>query len=295
MSRREAAVGQIHALARDTGIQVWVHARRLGPDSEELDYQGETQVPMASLYKLPLAACWADLVATGALDPSRTIRLSPRSRAPGPTGVSALLDPVELSCRDAIRMMLALSDNAAADAILTMVGLDRLTAWVARHGYDGTVVRRGSAQSWAAVVAETGGGAVEEAPARLAQTEVDVQTSEYDSALASTTTGRDLVAILATVWSADTFSAVRDALRLQAWRHRIGSGFPHDDVTVYGKTGTLGRLRHEAAVVHYPHEDPVAVAVLTKSARAEQHQPRVDAAIGSLARVAVTALRRPSA
>jgi len=100
------------------------------------------------------------------------------------------------------------------------------------------------------------------------------------------------VAVLALLWDHARHEHVRSSMRLQAWRHRVGSGFPHDDVAVHGKTGTLGRLRHEAAVVEFPGEHPVAVAVLTKSARPEIHQPRVDATIGEIARVAVTALRR---
>ena len=80
-------------------------------------------------------------------------------------------------------------------------------------------------------------------------------------------------------------------MALQAWRHRIGSGFPHDDVTVHGKTGTLGNLRHEAAVIGFPHEHPVAVTILTRAVRNERHLPRADTAIGELARTAVTALR----
>lgn len=81
-------------------------------------------------------------------------------------------------------------------------------------------------------------------------------------------------------------------MRLQAWRHRIGSGLPHDDVTVAAKSGTLGRLRQEMAVVKFPGEVPIALAVLTRSLRPEIHQPRVDAAIGAIARAVVHPLRR---
>ncbi len=87
---------------------------------------------------------------------------------------------------------------------------------------------------------------------------------------------------------------VREAMRRQVWRHRVASGFPHDDVVVAGKTGTLGRLRHEIAVVEIPGEVPVAVSVLTRSLRPESHQPRVDTAIGVIARTAVHPLRRPA-
>ncbi|RLV55977.1 serine hydrolase [Aeromicrobium phragmitis] len=287
------AAATIDRAAADVGIQAWVHARRLGPDLDEVTRGGDELVPMASLYKLPLAACWSDLVADGALDATERLRVTATQRAPGPTGLAALLDDVEVSQRDAVRLMLSLSDNAAAEQVLDLVGLDRLSAWLTTHGLNRTIVRRGSRDSWSVVVEETGGGDVGEAPRRLANTDVDVQTSEYNALLASATTAADMVTVLGRLWEAEHHAMVRDSLRLQAWRHRIGSGFPHDDVGVYGKTGTLGRLRHEAAVIEFPHEHPVAVAVLTKSARPETHQPRVDAAIGAIARAAVTVLRRP--
>lgn len=112
-------------------------------------------------------------------------------------------------------------------------------------------------------------------------------------AFASATSAADMCELLAGLWEASdaAHEVVRDAMRHQAWRHRIGSGFPHDDVAIAGKTGTLGRLRHEVAVVEYPNEVPIAIAVLTSSARAEIHQPAVDIAIGELARLAVRSLR----
>ena len=39
---------------------------------------------------------------------------------------------------------------------------------------------------------------------------------------------------------------LRAVLGVQAWSHRLASGFPFDDVRVSGKTGTLPTLRHEA-------------------------------------------------
>jgi beta-lactamase class A len=128
----------------------------------------------------------------------------------------------------------------------------------------------------------------------LADLDRDVRTAEYDPALASAATARDLTGLLAWVWRCDTdaMELVRESLAQQVWRHRIGSGFPHDDVVVAAKSGSLGTLRHEVAVVHFPGEVPIAVAVLTRAVRAERHVPAIDAAIGRVARAAVHALRR---
>lgn len=73
----------------------------------------------------------------------------------------------------------------------------------------------------------------------------------------------------------------------QAWAHRLASGFPYDDVTVYGKTGTFGSMRHEAGVVELADGSAYTAVVFTQAARADKKLPRADAVIGAVARVAV--------
>lgn len=280
-------------LIQDAGITAWVHAQRVTGPAAAVSWRATDEVAIASLYKLPLAIVWADLVVAGELDPHARMVVRPGERSPGPTGLSALADEVALSQRDTVRMMLALSDNAAADVILDLVGIDRVVAWLRSHGFTSTRLRHGSAVSLRVVQRETGVPDPVRAQHALADVDRDVMTSEYDAALASRSTAAELCGMLRWLWSRpeEPHEWVRLSMGLQAWRHRIGSGFPHDDVAVYGKTGTLVRLRHEAAVVEYPGEHPVAVAVLTLAARAERHLPRVDAAIGALAREAVAPLR----
>jgi beta-lactamase class A len=287
-------VEELRLISRDAGVTAWVHATRLGGPPAEVSLEGEAPVAIASLYKLPLAIAWADLVAAGDLDAHERLTLS-ADRVPGPTGIAMLLDDVTLTMRDSVRLMLAVSDNAAGDAILDRVGPVRLRRRIEEWGLTSTSVRYGSTESLRRVQRETGASSTALAERALADVDHDVVTSQYDAALASSSTASDLCRMLQLLWLRDhpAHAIVRDALAHQAWRHRIGSGFPHDDVAVHAKTGTLGRLRHDAAVITYPGEHPVAVAVLTRSARSERHLPAVDAAIGALARTAVGPLRMP--
>jgi beta-lactamase class A len=62
-------------------------------------------------------------------------------------------------------------------------------------------------------------------------------------------------------------------------------------VRVAGKTGTLAAVRNEVGVVQFDGERPVAVAVFTRAARAEEILPKADAVIGQAARLAVADLR----
>ncbi|MFD7307960.1 serine hydrolase [Promicromonospora sp. NPDC059942] len=290
-----AVVAALREVARDAGVTARVHATRLTGPPGIVALDDTDAVAIASLYKLPLALVWADLVAAGDLAADLPVRLAAASRMPGPTGVAMLLDDVSLTARDAVRLMLAVSDNACGDAVLALVGRTRVHEHLAELGLPATLVRQGSAEETRAVLRDTGTGDWAAAQGALADPDRAAETSQYDPAYASAATAAQVGQVLRILWSrtGPAHDLVRDALAHQAWRHRVGSGFPHDDVALLGKTGTLGRLRHEAAVVRFPHEHPVGVVVLTRAARPERHLPRVDAAIGELARLAVGPLRLP--
>lgn len=279
----------------DAGAVGWVHARTIGGHADERGWRPDEPVPMASLYKLVVAAAWAREVTEGRLVATEPMRLRAADRVAGPTGVATMLDDVVLTARDAVRLMLTVSDNAIGDVLLAQVGHASVRCALLDAGATATVVRRGSGAAQRALERETGTSDHAASMRALADLDRDVVTSEYDPALAGATCARDMTGFLATMWgdSSEAMSLVRSAMQQQAWRHRIGAGFPHDDVVLAAKSGTLGTLRHEVAVVQFPDEVPVAVAVLTRSVRAERHLPALDAAIGQVAREVVSPLRRP--
>ncbi|MFC4626613.1 serine hydrolase [Promicromonospora alba] len=296
MSTPDVAVtAALRAVARDAGVTARVHATRLAGPPGTVALDDAEPVAIASLYKLPLALVWADLVTARRLAADAPVRLPASSRMPGPTGVAMLLDDVVLTARDVVRLMLAVSDNACGDALLSLVGRERAHERLAELGLPTTLVRQGSAGETRALLRDTGTATWAGAQRALADPDHAAETSQYDPALASAATAAELGEALRLLWSrrGPAYDLVRDALAHQAWRHRIGSGFPHDDVALHGKTGTLGRLRHEAAVIGFPHEYPVGVVVLTWAARPERYLPGVDAAIGELARLATGPLRMP--
>ncbi|GAB3116498.1 serine hydrolase [Janibacter alkaliphilus] len=308
---RSTDLAELGGYFRDAGCRGWVHACPVQAaasegggagrgSASEVALDADDRLPVASVYKLGVAAVWADLVDRGALDPVARLRLDPADRTPGPTGVAALDDPVEMSARDVVRLMLTLSDNAAADHVLDLLGGPaRVTEVLAGWGVD-LVVRHGSRGTQEAAQADTGTEDHDAVMRALADIHRDVRTSQYDAALASSASPRGLTTLLSMLWRGEIAPGeggahVRASLARQVWPHRLRAGFPHDDVEVAGKTGTLGVLRHEVGVVTFPGEVPVAVAVLTRSARPEAHLPVVDAAIGRAAAAAVRPLRRQDA
>lgn len=295
MSLVEEARADIRAAFADAGVRGWLHAAVVGKGGAELGIDPDAEVTTASVFKLPVLVALARAVDAGEIDPRTAVVVDPASRTDGPTGLSVLADPVTMSLRDLAVSMTTVSDNAAADVLLDVLGLPRVHGALAGLGITRTRVQRVDA-TFTALARELGARDLAASFARLADPDDPPPPSAYDPVLGSSTTPRDMTTLLSLLWrdeaaSAEQCAFVRRLLGLQVSRARLASGFPYDDVRVSGKTGTLGALRNEVGVVEYPGEAPVAVAVFTLAARPERVLPRVDAVIGEAARLAVTALR----
>ncbi|KAA0020073.1 serine hydrolase [Antrihabitans cavernicola] len=287
---------RIRDVFADAGCTGWLHARRLDSHSAQLSVDGDQLVVTASVYKLPLMVALCRCFDAGEIDPLEQVRVVPAQCTPGPTGISIFRDPVTLSWRDLATSMIVVSDNSAADIVLGRVGLTRVDETIAALGLARTRVVGGTAAVHASLVRETDSHTTAEAFAALADNDDAWTVSAYDPSYASATTPREMNDLLGAIWSGAMLSAtqtayVKDVLGKQLWQHRIRSGFPHGGVEVAGKTGTIGIIRNEVAVVTFPGESPVAVAVFTRAARADPSLPAVDAAIGEVARIAVSELR----
>lgn len=291
-----SAAATIRSTFEDAGARGWFHAVRLDQPGAEISLDADDVVPMASVYKLPLVVAFCALVDQGELDPLQPVTLQPAARTPGPTGLSLFSDPVTLSLRDLATSTMTVSDNAAADALLLVVGMGRLADFLRQHELHHTTVRRDTADHLRELVRRTGTDTAEAALAVLADNDTAEPAGVYEAANGSASTARDMTRLLGLLWSGAILSPPQTAfvqrlMGLQIFGHRLASGFPYDGVRVYGKTGTFGALRHEVGVVELPDGTTTAVAAFTRAARGDRRQPRLDAAIGRAARYAVDQLR----
>ncbi|OLT09527.1 serine hydrolase [Pseudonocardia sp. CNS-004] len=280
----------------DAGVHGRLHAMPLGGPAREVGVDPDEPVVMASVYKLPLLIAFCRLADAGDLDPREQVTVEPSARTTGPTGLSIMRDPVTMSWRDLACSMIAVSDNAAADVLLRRVGVDRVNDALSDLGLARTRVHGGTADVYRSLVADTATTDTASAFRSLTSNDAAVAVRAYDAVLASATTAREMTTLLAAVWSDRAASPqqsrfVRELLGAQAWQHRLRSGFPPVGVRVAGKTGTLAAVRNEVGVVQFDGERPVAVAVFTRAARAEEILPKADAVIGQAARLAVADLR----
>jgi beta-lactamase class A len=291
---------EIRRTFADAGVHGRLHATPIGGPIggplREVGVDPDEPVVMASVYKLPLLVAFCRRVDAGDLDPREQVTVAPAGRTAGPTGLSVMRDPVTMSWRDLACSMIAVSDNAAADVLLRRVGLEHVNETLSDLGLESTRVMGGTSDVFRSLEADTATADTAAAFRTLTSNDAAPTVRAYDAVLASATTPREMTRLLAAVWSDRAASPrqcrfARELLGAQAWQHRLRSGFPPVGVRVAGKTGTLAAVRNEVGVVQFAGERPVAVAVFTRAARAEEVLPRADAVIGQAARLAVTDLR----
>ncbi|WP_174187982.1 serine hydrolase [Nocardia barduliensis] len=292
------AEDRIRAVFADAGCSGWLHARRCDGSATEISVGGDERVVLASVYKLPLFVAFCRLVDAGRLDPATRLTVTPSDCTPGPTGIAVMRDPVTMSLRDLAASMMTVSDNAAADVLLGATGLGAVEGLLDDLGLTRTRIVGGTADLHRSLVRDTDTHTTAEAFAVLAENDEAWSVSAYDPSYTSATTPEEMTRLLRALWSGTVLSDqqtefVRTVMRHQVWPHRVTAGFPYRSVSVAGKTGTIGVIRNEVAVVEFPGEHPVAVAIFTRAARADPHLPVVDAAIAETARIAVTELRLP--
>ncbi|WP_101783880.1 serine hydrolase [Nonomuraea indica] len=278
------------AVFRAAGVTGYLHA--LDIDSgKELGHGSDEPMPTASVFKVPLMVAFCRQADAGLLDPGERVTVRAAERVFGPTGVSAMLDDVTMSLRDLAYLMIAVSDNTAADVLLHRVGLDAVNAMLTTFGLRVTHVQQSIADFYRSMAEDTGHAWPYLDPEELAALRV------LDPWHTNRSTPREMAALLSLIWRDEAASPascawMRAVLNKQVWPHRLASGFPYDDVDVSGKTGTLPTLRAEVGVVEYPDGGRYAVAVFTRSFSPAVNQPRADAVIGTAARMAVDHLRR---
>ncbi|MGW4378760.1 serine hydrolase [Kitasatospora sp. NPDC004531] len=295
--------GELREIFERAGCEGALCVREVGGEGE-VALDADRAVVPASVFKVQVALEAETAFVDGRLDGRERVTLGAAGRTIGPTGTALFEDDAVLSWRDAVSLMLTISDNPATDALLRRLGVGALNATAARLGLHGTVVESdlrtlfdsigedlgradwAGLQTWAA-------GAPPEELARLH--ERLPTTRALDAVRGSRTTPRDMAELLRLIWTdragpAAACARVRTVMASQLTRHRIASGF-RPPVRVAAKSGGLLRVvRNEIGVVSFPDGRQYAAAVFTRS-RPDTDDAAIDRAIGEAARQAVAALR----
>lgn len=285
---------QLRSVFDQVQVRGYVHFREIGSDvSVGLD--ADAPVVVASVIKILLLVAFARAVDDG-LDPAQRTEVPAPYRVGG-SGTAGCVDPVAMSMRDLAGSMMSVSDNAATDVLLDVVGLAAVNAVADDLGLANTHMRGGMVWGARGVAAELGLPGIDDLDGQLLGYGGRVRGLAWlDPARANCSTAREVSALLEAIWTDAAASPaacafMREAMSHQVSQQRLRSGFPGDATTVASKTGTLPTIRNEAGVVTGPDGRRFVAAVFTRAESLEDHRPDVDAAIGQAARLAVEALR----
>jgi beta-lactamase class A len=287
----------------------WVSLHAVDIQSEEaLGIEPDASVVLSSVFKVLVALEFYAQVHGGTLDPARRLLIEPSKHTAGGAGVSAFLDPAEVSLRDLCGLMLTISDNTAADHLVGVVGLDRINARAGHCGCVATVIESDLQTIWngigrdmgfpdyATYAAAQAGALGEEARRRSTDPARIDACAAYDASRTNRSTARDMTRLLSAIWTnnaaaPEACASVR-AVMARQFSTRIGRDLPAG-ASIAAKTGSLtGRVRNEIGVISHKDGRAFAVAVFTRAHRPFERIASIEAEMAAGTAAAIAALRR---
>ncbi|MBK3532881.1 serine hydrolase [Streptomyces rubiginosohelvolus] len=288
----EALLRDVRARLSEGGLRACLLVRDLGT-GEELGIEPDTDLPSASLVKVPLALATLERIRRGELDGAALLDVAPgRVTTPGPTGLSRFRHPARIAIDDLLYLSTCLSDGTAADALFDLTPPARVAGLLREAGLHGITVRHRTEELFDTPVERFDADQVHLAHALA----IDAGTSgrghrvpQLDTTRANTGSARSFVDLLQAVWTPskihpEVAERLRDLLAHNVLRHRLTPDFSSDASRWSSKTGTLLNLRHEIGVVEHADGQTFAVAVLTESSVPAGAQPGVDGLMAEAAR-----------
>lgn len=123
LSGTTQVVNEIRRIQEASGCRVGLYAWHL-ESNRAITFNGDARFPMASTYKIPIAYTLLDDRDHGELDLSQRIEIRPADMRPGSTALSARIQQNgnQFTVNELLDLMLTISDNTAADALLKLAG-----------------------------------------------------------------------------------------------------------------------------------------------------------------------------
>lgn len=260
---------------------------------EELGIDTDVEFPAASLVKVPLAVAVLDRIHDGRIDGSAAIDVEPgRIESAGPVGLSRFRHRARIAVEDLLYLSVAMSDNAASDALFDLVPPEEVNRTLRDAEITGIAVRHRMRD-----LVETPAEQFDPDDVHLAHAlAIGSGTAggghpipQLDVSRANAGSARAFADLLEALWvpsriSAGVAAQVRSFMGQNMIRHRLAPDFSSDASTWSSKTGTLLNLRHEVGVVEHEDGSAFAVAALTGSKVPAAVQPAAEALMARVAR-----------
>ncbi|MEU0842068.1 serine hydrolase [Streptomyces sp. NPDC005962] len=297
----EALLHDMRRQLHDGGLRGCVLVRDLHT-GEELGIDPDTQLPSASLVKVPLALATAERVRRGELDGATMLDVTPgRITTPGPTGLSRFRHPARVAVDDLLYLSTCLSDSTAADALFALTPPARVADLLHELGLRDITVRHTMGELSDTPVERFDAAQVDLAHALAIGAGTGGRghrVPQLDTTRANTGSARSYVDLLQALWTTpskvhpEVAERVRSLMAHNVLRHRLAPDFSSDATRWSSKTGTLLNLRHEVGVVEHADGQSFAIAVLTESEVPASVQPGAEAVMSQVARTLRDHLRQ---
>ena len=272
---------QILLVAKETDAVVGVSATHI-ESGRTVSVRGGEGFPMASAVKIPFAVQLMNLVEQGKTSLDKMVTLAPQDLHPGSGTLTELFfhPGVSLSLENYMELMLAISDNSAADVVLKEGGGPAaVTARMKALGLPGIRVDRNIAllvsdwsgaknlppeSEWTREMFDKLYDAVPDAEHLRARRANWVDPRD-------TATPDDMTRLLVRIWKKDLFGAKNAEVllgmleRCQTGKARLKGLLPAGTPVAH-KTGTLGGIADDVGVITLPGDaGHVAISVFTKA------------------------------
>ena len=246
----------VAAVHLESGRSAWLNA--------------DESFPMASTYKVPIAARLLDMVDNGELSLSDRVDISIEEYSPGSGVIAKLLDDpgLSVSIHNLLEIMLLISDNTATDRLLDAVGGgNAVTAHMSSLGVEGIRVDRPTIRligDWLGIedmpsAAGKRWDDYEELVEELPKGQREQAARDFEADPRDTSTPRGMATLLEKIWRGDALSKSSGELlidimeRCETGTARLKGLLP-DGTVVAHKTGTIGRTTNDVGVISLPDE-----------------------------------------
>lgn len=253
--------------------RIYFSARNL-KTGELLELDAGEQVQTASVIKVPLMLEVFAQASEGGLALTEPVVFTESNKAPGAGILQDLSPGLQVTVRDAVVLMIALSDNTATNMLIDRVGVEAVNQRLIRFGFERTFLNRKvfrpDPEELPAERARFGLGATTAREMRLLFEKL------YRGELVDAEASREMISIL---------RHQRD--RDQIPRYLVGPEWT--GVEIAHKTGALNRVRNDVGIVFTPEGD-VVLSLFAQESEDQNWTPDNEASL-ALARLAEALLK----
>jgi len=247
---------------------------------ETAGHQADQLFQMASVFKIPIIATVMRDVDAGKIRLDQRIPLRFEERVPGSGVLQELDSGAELTVKDLAMLMTIVSDNYATDMLISLVGLDKIEAYMRELGLDNIYLPQ---TCWQLLNRCVGMEEPSPSPAGFAEYERREETGDYELLVdvgAPTTennvaTPAELNRLLTMIAKKEILSAsssdlILDILRRQQYNSRLPYLLP-PGTKVAHKTGTVNEVVNDSGIIYLPEgKGQIAITVLSRKVEEKQ-------------------------